>query len=153
MSARNICILLLENDEADVFLFRRALAQLRYPGDVRVVGSVSEARAYLEGWGAFRDRTYYPYPDLIVSDMNMPGETGNAFLQWLRTTHRFAHIPFVFLSGSYLPPDKILAQQLGASSFFRKSGDIAEIKERIAHMLKFISPDGPGGPGAEETPR
>jgi CheY-like chemotaxis protein len=151
MSARNVCILLLENDEADVFLFRRALAQLRYAGDVRVVGSVSEARAYLEGWGAFHDRKYYPYPDLIVSDMNMPGETGNAFLQWLRTNHRFTHIPFVFLSGSYLPPDKILAEQLGASSFFRKSGDIAEIKERIAHMLKFLPFDKGSGIGPDST--
>ena len=46
-------ILLIENDEADIFLFRRALAQLNFPGAVQVVGSVSEARDYLEGHDKF----------------------------------------------------------------------------------------------------
>src|SRR5688572_10374133 len=64
-------ILLIENEESDVFLFRRALSRLNFIGVVRVVGSVSEAREYLEGRGRFADRSYDPLPDLIVSDMNL----------------------------------------------------------------------------------
>jgi len=144
MAAHSPCILLLENDEADIFLFRRALAQLDFRGAVRVVGSVSEARDYLEGCGSFRDKIYFPCPDLIVSDMNMPGPTGNAFLEWMREDERFAHIPFIFLSGSFQPPDKERAEQLGADSFFRKSGDIAEVKQRVAHILKYLPRESPG---------
>ena len=105
---------------------------------MRVVGSVSEARAYLEGNGAFRDREYYPVPDLIVSDMNLPGPTGNDFLEWLRDDERFASIPLVFLSGSFQPSDRVRSTQLGAESFFTKSGDIEKMVERVRHMLKFL---------------
>jgi len=133
-------ILLIENDEGDVFLFRRALSRLDYSGAVRVVGSVSEARSYLEGTGAFADRGYYPLPDLIVSDMNLAGQTGNDFLSWLREQEAFRHIPFVFLSGSFGPADRLRSTELNPSGFFTKSGDINRMVERVAAMLKFLPP-------------
>ena len=141
MGARVTTILLIENDEGDVFLFRRALSRVNYSGSVRVVGSVSEARAYLAGDRPFNDREYYPVPHLIVSDMNLPGQTGNDFLEWLREEERFAAIPLVFLSGSFQPPDKVRSTELGANSFFTKSGDIEKLVERVEHMLKFLPPE------------
>src|SRR4051812_20805363 len=85
MSARlEVTILLLEHDEADIFFFRRALASLNFPGNVRVVYSVAEARDYLHGRGKYSDREYFPLPDLIVSDLKVPGRTGMEFLEWLR---------------------------------------------------------------------
>ena len=131
-------ILLIENDEADVFLFRRALSQLNFHGTVQVVGSVSEARDYLGGHGKFSDRRYYPCPDLIVSDMNLPGATGNAFLQWCRGHDSFKHVPFVFLSGTFLPIDRERAGQLGTDEFFVKTGDIAVLRSRVENILKFL---------------
>lgn len=133
-------ILLIENDEADVFLFRRALSRLNYEGGVRVVGTVSEARAYLEGSGSFRDRSYYPIPNLIVSDMNLTGQSGNDFLAWLRERTDFSKIPFVFLSGSFGLADQVRANELSAGELFVKSGDISLMVERVSHMLKLISP-------------
>lgn len=52
-------LLLIENDENDVFLFRRALSRLKFSGAVHLVCSVSEARDYLDGHGKFTDRSYY----------------------------------------------------------------------------------------------
>jgi CheY-like chemotaxis protein len=141
-------ILLIENEENDVFLFRRALSRVDFSGTVRVVGSVSEARDYLEGCGKFKDTAYYPCPDLIVSDMNLSGPTGNAFLEWMRPQERFAAIPFVFLSGSFQPPDRTRASELGADSFFVKTGDMAVMVERVQQMLKFLPPSSP----TEEPP-
>src|SRR3954468_24570450 len=122
-------ILLIENEEDDVFLFRRALSRMNFQGTVRVVASVSEAREYLQGCGKYNDPLYYPCPDLIVSDMNLPGATGNDFLEWMRKDDRFAPIPFVFLSGSFLPLDKLRASELGADSFFVKTADIEVMRE------------------------
>ena len=141
MSAQGVkepLLLLIENDEADIFLFRRALSQLAFKGQVRVVGSVSEARRYLEGTGPFSDRNYYPLPDLIVSDMNLPGLTGNHFLEWMRSDSRYCFIPFVFLSGSFLPADRSQAVSLGSEGFFVKTGDIIAMKERVQSILKFL---------------
>jgi CheY-like chemotaxis protein len=131
-------ILLIENEEADIFLFRRALAHLNFSGAVRVVGSVSEAREYLEGRGQFADRIYFPLPDLIVSDMNLPGVTGNAFLEWLRNDERFHDLPFAFVSGSFVPMDKQRAEELGTDYFAAKTGDIIEFSARLAHLLQFL---------------
>jgi CheY-like chemotaxis protein len=76
-------ILLLENDENDVFFFKRALSSLHFDGQLRVVENVAQARHYIQGLGQFRDRQYYPLPDLVVSDMKMVGHIGLDFLQWL----------------------------------------------------------------------
>ena len=134
-------VLLIENDEADIFLFRRALSQLNFKGDVRVVCSITEAKQYLEGHGQFQDRNYYRIPDLIVSDMHLPGASGNDFLEWLRRNSRFSCIPLVFLSGSFLPVDRSRAINLGPEGFFVKTGDIAAMRERVESILKFLPPD------------
>ena len=139
-------LLLIENDEGDIFLFRRALAQLQFPGIVRVVNSVTEARSYLEGHGSFSDRNHYPVPDLIVSDMNLPGVTGNVFLEWLRQQKEFSHLPFVFLSGTFMPVEQARAHELGVNSYFTKTGDVSVLAERLRNLLKFL----PAKPAASE---
>jgi two-component system response regulator len=131
-------ILLIENDEADIFLFRRALSRLGFDGALRVVCSVSEARDYLDGHGSFDDREYYPLPDLIVCDMHLHGPTGNDFLEWIRTENRFAAIPFVFLSGSFVAADQTKSTELGAGAFYTKSGDIDVLVDRVRSILKFL---------------
>ena len=68
-------VLLIENDENDVFLFRRALAAADWSGEVRVVGSTSEGRAYLLNRAPFQDKTYFRPPALIVSDYLLKSQT------------------------------------------------------------------------------
>src|SRR5204862_4128758 len=92
-------ILLIENDQDDVFLFRRALAKAGYTGDLRVVGSATEARAYMENTHPFKDPLYYRQPNLIVSDFRLAGHTALEFLTWLRFQPATTHIPIVMLSG------------------------------------------------------
>ena len=133
-------ILLIENEEDDVFLFRRALSRLNFNGTVRLVASVTEAFEYLKGERQFGDRAYFPLPDLIVSDMNLPGLTGNAFLEWLRSNEQFCDLPLVFLSGSFLPLDKVRADALGAEGFFVKTADIEVMCDRVQSMLKYLPP-------------
>jgi len=148
MNSPGPVILLLENDEADIFLFRRALLRVGFKGTLRVLSSVTEARSYLMGNPPFDDREYYPLPDLIVSDMNLAGETGNDFLRWLRNSEEFGVIPFVFLSGSYLPADQTRSFELGTSGFFAKTADIQVMLDRVRNILKFLPPKPSGaGPG------
>lgn len=131
-------ILLVENDDADVFLFRRALERLRFKGTLRVARSIAQAHDYLERRGEFTDEEYYPLPDLIVSDMNLHGPTGNDFLLWLRQNNRLAAIPFVFLSGSFTPPQRAVAEGLKPGAFYSKTGDMEEMVQRVRGILKFM---------------
>jgi CheY-like chemotaxis protein len=140
MASAGPSILLIENSDDDVFLFRHALSRVKYSGNVQVVASVTQACMYLEGYGKFADREHYPLPDLIVSDMNLSGETGTGFLEWLRQEDRFAHLPFVFLSGSFQPQDRVRSAELGVRTdeFFVKTDDMNIMTERVRSILKFL---------------
>src|SRR5882672_5044832 len=132
-------ILLIEDEKADVLLFRSALADLKFNGVVHVTGSVPEARDYLNGVAPFDDRWQYPLPDLIVSDMNLPGANGYVFLEWLRGQERFCDLPFLFFSGSFAPVDKGRANELGVL-LFAKTTDTDLMCQRVQSMLKLLPP-------------
>lgn len=131
-------ILLVENDDADVFLFRRALGKQNFAGTIRVVTTIHAALTYLTHEGSFTNEAYYPKPDVIVCDMNLGGHLGTELLRWVRGQPKLADIPFVFLSGSYLPPDKMRAKELGSDGFYTKTGDIEEATEHAAQILKLV---------------
>jgi CheY-like chemotaxis protein len=131
-------ILLLENDDADVFMFRRALSRLGYMGTLRPVTGVAEAISYLTTQGSDEDCSYSPKPDLIVCDLKLFASTGTELLLWVRNQDEFRSIPVVMLSGSSLPADRVRARDLGAREFFIKSGDIDEMTERVGGILKHM---------------
>lgn len=142
-SKRNIpVILLLENDTADVFMFRRSLGRLGYHGYVYTVSGVTEAKSYLERTGAYRNPAHSPRPDLIVCDYKLFASTGTELLQWIRTQEYYRDIPVVMLSGSALPQDEVRAHELGARAFFVKSGEISEMTERVGAILQHLPADG-----------
>ena len=51
-------ILVLEDEENDLFFLRRALTTCDFKGQVRVVVSMAQARDYLAGRGPYADRHY-----------------------------------------------------------------------------------------------
>ena len=131
-------ILVLEDEENDLFFLRRALATCDFKGCVRVVQTTSQARDYLEGRGTYADRNYYLLPDLIVTDFKMKGATGVEFLRWLRKEKIYAEIPVVMFSGTALPQDKAAALECGALAFFSKSGDFRTVCQSVEGILKYL---------------
>ena len=135
-------ILLIEDDESDVFFFRRALSSCRFSGHVRIVPNAWHARNYLEGEGEYKNREYYPVPDLIVCDLHLPGATGVDFVRWLREHKRFSAIPLIIWSGS-MPEEQLKdALSAGASSVFRKTPEFARLCDSVGEMLKLMRPPG-----------
>jgi len=128
-------ILLIENDEADVFLFRRALAKVGYAGDLRVVGSASEARAYMENSPPFKDPIYFRQPNLIVSDFRLAGHTAIDFLTWLRFQPALAQIPVVMLSGVASGLTTERATQIGAVAMILKTADVGALAASLNPLL------------------
>ncbi len=133
--AKKPLILLIEDDEADVFLFRRALAKLNYHGDVRTVTSSADARRYLENTGWFANAEYFRRPSLIVSDFKLASGTALEFVQWARTDPSFSDIPLVMLSGVPSAMDKGLFAGLAVTAFLRKTGDPVELGETLEPLL------------------
>jgi CheY-like chemotaxis protein len=135
-------ILLLEDDENDVFVFRRALAAVDYKGHVRVVSTVREAREYMEGAGGYHDRNYFPLPDLIVADFGLSGERGSDFVTWLRTHPEYNAIPVIFFSGS-IPSAQLpaLIRQFNLPVFVKHvefQQAVKSVREMIQHVKDSV---------------
>jgi CheY-like chemotaxis protein len=128
-------ILLIENDDSDVFIFRRALAKAGYTGDLRVVGSASEARGYMENTFPFKDPLYYRQPALIVSDFRLAGHTALEFIAWLRRQPVLAEIPIVMLSGVASGLDPTRLAQVGARGFIQKTADVSLLAAALQPLL------------------
>jgi CheY-like chemotaxis protein len=131
-------ILLIENDENDVFFFRRCLGSVNARVNVRVVASAWQARDYMVGRTPYHDRRYYALPDIIVTDMNLPGTSGLEFLAWLREEERFRHIPVFVMSGSFGAGAIAGLKDLGIQAHFAKTPDFNKCKSFVASMLEHL---------------
>jgi CheY-like chemotaxis protein len=131
-------ILLVEDNEEDIFLFRRALSKLGFAGRVHVVPLSWDARDYLEGRDRYRDRAYYPPPDLIVSDLHLRGADGLALVGWVRERNHL--LPIVVLSGAIRPSEADELTQAGVTAFYGKSADFEVTCVTVADILKRLPP-------------
>jgi DNA-binding NtrC family response regulator len=71
--------------------------------------------------------------DLVVTDISMPGMSGESLLGFIKINSPAT--PVIFISGSR---DKELAQRLrvkGAAGFLKKPFNLAEIGERVTRTL------------------
>lgn len=120
---------MLVDDEED---FREPVARfLRKAGmDVVGVGSVEEMAEPMTGWR----------PDVIVLDVNLPGESGMAALQRLRSESS-AGLVMVTAQGGV--DDRIHGLTLGADSYLGKPVNIRELEAVIRSLSSRIAPDKP----------
>lgn len=74
-------------------------------------------------------------PDLIVSEMDLPEQSGVDFLKRVKVNPELSEIPFMFLSGSRKVEDKILAHEMGAEGYFTKPILIKVLINRIKDIF------------------
>ena len=53
-------------------------------------------------------------PDLIISDIRMPGMRGDDFLEWIKQNELFRHIPVIMLSSEDSTSERIRLLEIGA---------------------------------------
>ena len=90
------------------------------------VGSLAEARAWLEGHA----------PDLVVLDIQLPDGEGYSLCSELRADDRLQEVPILFLTSRQAIQDKLAAFSLGADDFLAKSFDPLELKARVKARLE-----------------
>ncbi|MFT6336582.1 MAG: signal transduction histidine kinase/CheY-like chemotaxis protein [Saprospiraceae bacterium] len=76
-----------------------------------------------------------PVPDLILSDLMMPILDGMQFLEYVKSTNRFRHIPFIMLTAKTNRQEKLKALRYGIDDYLTKPFDEDEIKVRIINLL------------------
>jgi len=102
---------------------------------LHVVRDGDEAIAYLKGEGKFRDRRHYPFPRLLLLDLNMPRRDGFEVIQWVRESeHNSLRIIVLTTSGELRDVKK--AYELGANSFITKSHDTQEFLGQLRDLKR-----------------
>src|SRR6185503_2275578 len=93
-------ILLVEDNEDDVFIMQTAWRKAEMPNPLQVAGDGEEAILYLKGDGDYGDRRKHPLPIVMFLDLNMPRKNGFEVLQWLRQQSGTKRIIVNILSAS-----------------------------------------------------
>src|ERR1051325_1711845 len=135
-------ILLVDDSEDDVLLTRIAFSKARLANRLLWVRDGEEAMEYFKGVGRFADRTRFPWPILVLLDLNMPKVTGFEFLAWFRQRKEFDSLPVAILTSSEEDPYASRAFELGANSFLVKPPDartLLALVQRLQAGWKIVS--------------
>ena len=116
----NALILLVEDQEEDILLIRRAFKKANFINTLQVVRDGEEAIAYLNGSGKYRNRDEYPLPALVLLDLKLPRLDGLEVLKWIRGQPGLSTLRVVVLTASQRIQDVNAAYQMGANSFLVK---------------------------------
>ena len=122
-------LLLVEDNEDDVFLMVRAIRSAGIDLPLQTVTDGRQAVEYLSGVGPYADRATHPAPVLIFLDIKLPQLSGLEVLRWLRTQSEVRRTPVIVLTSSNNPGDIAEAYDLGANSYVVKPASFQQLLE------------------------
>jgi signal transduction histidine kinase/ligand-binding sensor domain-containing protein/DNA-binding response OmpR family regulator len=110
-------------DNPDMRQYLQSELELRYTIDLSKDGLV-----------AF-DRIVQEMPDLIITDLMMPGKDGISLIKEIRSDIRISHIPIILLTARGGKDDKLEGYGSGATHFIQKPFSIDELKAIIFNIF------------------
>ena len=120
-------ILIVEDNETNQMLTTAVLQRDGYRATV--AGSAAEAR----------DRIGEERPDLILMDIQLPGEDGLAFTRELKLDVATSEIPVVAITAHAMAGDAELAIQAGCSGYIAKPIDTRTLAEQVRKHLPALA--------------
>ena len=140
MPTRNLRVLLVEDNPADVRLTEEALRDAKFAGTVHVARDGAEAIDYLRRSVAEpveEPAAKTECPDLVLLDLNLPRKNGREVLREIKEDHRMSLIPVVVLTTSDSPVDVTTCYGLHANAYVTKPRDFVEFEATIARIGEF----------------
>jgi CheY-like chemotaxis protein len=132
----NRAILLVEDNEDDVFLMKRALQGANVGNPLYVVEDGQEALDYLGGAGKFADRDNYPLPVVVFLDLKLPYISGHDVLAWTRRQKELESLVVIVLTSSNEASDLSRCYALGANSYLVKPPTPDQLED-LARAFKW----------------
>ncbi len=131
---KSIDILLVEDDEGDVLLTKKALSNGKIYNSLNVARDGVEALAFLRHEG---EHAAAPRPDLILLDLNMPRMDGREALAQIKQDEDLRSIPVVILTTSDSDQDILKSYDLQASCYITKPVDLEQFTTVVRAIKDF----------------
>ena len=123
-------VLLVEDNDTDQALVRRALKLAKVDAEIDVARDGVEAILLIE-------RPGFRLPALVLLDIKMPKLSGHDVLRAIRAEARTRHLPVVMLSSAALEGDIRAAYELGCNGYIEKAVDAETFVEAVGIAGRF----------------
>lgn len=130
----NKSVLLVDDNEGDLFLIERALKKRHILNEIIEARDGVEALEYLSGKGKYGGRDLSIMPVVILLDLKMPRMDGLECLKAIRNSETTRLLPVVILTNSAEEIDIMESYKLGCNAYVRKPVDF----ERFAEAIKQL---------------
>ena len=112
-------IIYCEDDPSIQKLVRVALRSM--PHEVRIVGNGAEALKLIER----------ELPDVVFTDVSMPGLDGRQLIDELKARPHLKHIPIIVVTASAQRYQVEELHQHGIAGYIRKPFDVADLRAKV----------------------
>lgn len=127
-------ILLVEDNAADIYLFRQALEITGLSFELAVIQDGDEALAFAQ---SSLKHSAIGTPDLLVLDLNLPKVGGCLILETVRQNPDLSQLAVAIMTSSEAPQDRERCAALGISAYIVKPLDLENFL-RIGEMVKDV---------------
>jgi CheY-like chemotaxis protein len=127
-------IVLVEDNEDDVFFMRRAIKGAGITSQVQVLTDGQQAADYLTGSGTFADSGRWAAPSVVFLDLKLPYCTGFEVMEAMQRQGTLDRTRVVVLTSSPEERDRRRAHELGAFAYLVKPPTPAMLKELLISM-------------------
>lgn len=134
LNATPIELLLIDDDDKDIFLTKRAFKKSETPSRIQVAKDGEEGLALLRREAPFEAAAR---PDLILLDLNMPRMNGYEFLQIVKADDDLKSIPAIVMTMSQSDVDMMKSYENHANSFISKPLELADFMKVIQAIEDF----------------
>jgi CheY-like chemotaxis protein len=130
-------ILLVEDDENDIFFFKRAFESAGIDINLQVATDGRHALALLRGEAEYARRDLHPLPSLVLLDLKIPYMPGLEVLRQIRASRELTKVIVIILTSSAMESDLDAAYALGANSYLVKPSLQEERKELATLIARY----------------
>ena len=132
---RKFRILLVDDDYDDRCLIVSAIQEGGMEIDLFEAASGYDAIDYLLGQSPYGDRGKFPFPDLVLLDLKMPGIDDFALLKHVRADASLKNLPVFILSNSTMESDVKMAYGLGVNGCYQKPSRYQDLVALLQSVL------------------
>lgn len=129
---KTINILLVEDNEGDIFLTREAFEESKLVNNITVIRDGKEAINFFEELDGPATA-----PDLVLLDVNLPKVSGQEVLMFIKNNDKYKSIPVIMLTTSSSEKDILQSYNNHVNCYITKPIDVSDFIRAMTKIEDF----------------